>query len=72
MAIIMFRKFRVRRGKLVEIPFEHIGQFPTSGSLHNRKIAARCKKLDRRKRLMKEKNDHLTSYVCVYDPGTMG
>lgn len=55
--------FRLRRGKVVLIPENRRGQFPTNKTIHDRGIKARCKKLERRKRLIKEKNDHMSSYM---------
>lgn len=41
-------KTRTRRGKEVEIPEEWVGNFTTSKTIHDRKIAAKVKLLKRR------------------------
>lgn len=55
--------FRVRRGKVVPVPDNWKGNFTTHKTIADRKIKAKCKKLDRRRRLLKERNEHLSSYV---------
>jgi len=59
----MLKLFRVRRGVTVEIPLERRGQFPTHKTIADRAIKAKCKRLSRRKRLLKERNEHLSQYV---------
>lgn len=61
---------RLRRGKMVVIPNEHVGNVTTHKTIADRKIKAKCKRLERRKRLIKERNDHLSTYVIGFDPST--
>ena len=46
---------RTRRGKTIEVPEEWVGNFTTKKTRNDRKIKARCKVLERKKRLKSEK-----------------
>lgn len=59
----MLKLFRKRRGVIVEIPPERRGQFPTHKTIADRAIKAKCKRLSRRKQLLKERNEHLSTYA---------
>lgn len=45
---------RTRRGKTVKVPPEWVGNFTTRKTRNDRKIKARCKILERKKRLKEE------------------
>lgn len=45
--------FRIRRGKVVEIPARHLGRITTKETKRQRRIIARCKVLKRKARLVR-------------------
>lgn len=45
---------RKRRGRVVEVPKEWVGNFTTKKTRADRKIKARCKILGRKKRLIED------------------
>jgi hypothetical protein len=56
-------KTRIRRGKEVVIPDKWINNITTRKTIHERKTLARCNRIARRVRLMKESAYHFSTQL---------